>query len=158
MSKSKDKNQNNTSNLKSIKDVSKNFKTKAQLEAHIGDLMVLIDGQRREIQRLETDLEASSNKVTHLEKILEHSVPQLGAGGEIELDEVTIARMQLNKIGKLASTRELTNEEARRFEIFSRVVQNDAKIEKPNKPLGVLRDVTPAKMLEMAKSKTKKDI
>jgi hypothetical protein len=156
VSKNKNENKNDSSNLKTITDLPKS-RTKAELQRQVGDLMVMIDGQNREIQRLETDLEASYNKVLHLEKILQHSVPKLGEGDQIQLDEVTIAQMQLQILGKLAAQRELNNEEARRFEIFSRVIQNDAKIEKKHAPKSPLKDVTPAKLLELATAKPKED-
>ena len=159
MSKNKKPTQNKkgTSNLKSIKDIPESYKTKAELEKHIGDLIIMIDGQNRHIQKLETDLEQANQKVRHLEKILENSVPKLGEGDSIQLDEVTIARMQLQKLGRLAANRELTNEEARRFEIFSRVIQNDAKIDKQKSQETSFRDVSPTKLLEMATAKPKKD-
>ena len=156
MSKNQNKNQSGSSNLKSIKDVPKNYKSKEELQRYIGDLMIMIDGQNRQIQKLETDLEQSDQKVKHLETILEHSVPVLGQGDTMMLDEVTIARMQLQKLGKQATVRELTNEEARRFEIFSRVIQNDAKLDKPSPKKPILRDVTPERLLEIATSKSKK--
>lgn len=156
MAKKPPKKTSASSNLKSIKDIPKNFKTKAELQQHLDDVLVMFDAQKREIQRLETDLEEKSTKISHLEKILENSVPKLGTDDPFQLDEVTIARMQLNRLGKIATQRDLTNEEARRFEIFSRVVQTDHKLDKPNNNKSKFRDVTPAKLIEIAANKTDK--
>lgn len=155
MPKDNQKNKKDSSNLKTIKDVPKNYKTKAQIQGDLDNSLLDIEDYKRKILDLEATIEQKDVKISHLEKILENSVPVLGSGDEFQLDEVTIARMQLNKLGKLAAVRELNNEEARRFEIFSRVVQNDAKIgdRTPKRP--ILKDVSPSKLIEIASGKPK---
>lgn len=121
--------------------VSDGIKTKAQLEQELIQANKLIAAQEITIQKLHdklTSLESNSG-----------SVPTIGTSQD--LDEVTIAQIQLKRLGEIALVRQLTTEEARLFEIFSKTIQQDKRLDQGNKGSSrPFRDVTPQKLLNIA--------
>lgn len=108
--------------LVSIKDMSKNFKTKAELQSHYTELMQLAGAQEMQLQKLIKELEDKSKEIDHLKSMLAKAVPIIGGAEQIiPSDEELIAEMQLAKLKDRAHERDLTLEEARKFEIFSKI-------------------------------------
>jgi len=126
--KSKSKNQNDTSNLKSISDVSKKYKDRKSLLNENSEFRQFVAAQELSITQLRDQIKIKDKEIVHLKELLAASVPVLDSVERIEVqDEECIAEMQLQKLKGLAMNRELTLEEARKFEIYSKIKQNSIK-------------------------------
>jgi len=121
---------------------SKSSKTKAELETELAKLNKLSVAQEITIQKL-------LKKIDDLEQLSAKTVPIIGEMTDI--DEVTIAQIQLKKLAAIAATRQFTSEEARLFETYSKVIQQEKRLDQGNrKPGRPLRDVTPQNLLNIA--------
>lgn len=132
--------ENDTSdnNIKSISDIS--FKSKAE------DMLKIVQAMSYQIELLTNENKEKADRIFHLENMLSKTVPIIGSP---EYDEVSIAREQLKRLGHQAYNRELTSDEARRFEIFSKVIQNSEK-GSPRQSFSKIKDVSPDKLMEIA--------
>jgi hypothetical protein len=129
-------------NIKSISDVPDiSFKSKAE------DMLKIVQSMSYQIEVMSKAIKEKDDKIFHLENMLSKSVPIIGSP---EYDEVSIAKEQLKRIGHQAYNRELTSDEARRFEIFSKVIQNSEKGQSKSPSFNRLRDVSPDKLLDVA--------
>lgn len=103
-----------------IKELTNNFKNKAIIQAELAEARSLIAQQELNIQKLFNEIEKRNEEIQHLKNMLQKSVPIIGNNIQ-KIDEETIASMQLDKLKSIAEKRELTLEEARKYEIFSKV-------------------------------------
>lgn len=98
------------------------------------DLFVFAKAQNRTISDLTRQLSDSKDKVKHLESLLPNSSvtiePSIIITGN-STDEEIICRAQLSKLKIISSERELTLEETKRTEIFSKILQNLNSKKKP---------------------------
>lgn len=126
MTKTNKKNQKNgTSNIKSISEVSKKYKNRQNLLDENTELQQFVAAQELKVSKLEDKIKQKDAEIAHLKEMLATSVPVLDKVERIEVqDEEMIAEMQLQKLKSLAQNRELTLEEARKFEIYSKIKQN----------------------------------
>lgn len=110
---------NDSSNtLETIVDISEKF----QENAIIAELYSKLAKKEEKIKELKEEIDNKLAKITHLEQMLMKTIPNLFNTEKIQVpDEVTIAEMQLQKLKGLAMNRDLTLEETRKFEIFSKV-------------------------------------
>jgi hypothetical protein len=145
-----DKNQKSLTSVDSNREVY--TQTKAELQDKLEEYIALVGILKINLEQALKEVDEKDLRIKHLENILTKQTPMIG--GVPELDEVTIAKIQLQKLGTAAVQRELTNEEARRFEIFSKVIQNNEKKVLP--PPSPLKDVSPARLIEIASAKPKK--
>jgi acetolactate synthase small subunit len=91
----------------------------------IEELQAFCRAQQKTLIDMTKKLKASDDEIKHLKKLLEGAVPVINAPAKIDLssnDEEAIAREQLYLLKKLSSERELTLEETKRYEIFSKML------------------------------------
>ena len=121
-------------------------KTKGQLIKELDELTRFCAAQKITIEKL-------NEEIDRLEKL-----PKSANFPTVELDEVTIAKMQLKRLGEKAMTRQLNNDEAKLFDIFAKVVQQDERLDqnRKHKPKR-LKDVTPEKLIALAGAKMSTD-
>ena len=99
----------------------------AQEFQKIAELQAFNEAQQKTIIQLSKKIKALEEEKTHLKKLLESSVPviqstpQKSDGLETN-DEETIALTQLRKLRDISLERELTLEEAKRCEIFFKIL------------------------------------
>lgn len=137
-----------TKGISSIADIAKQYTSKVALQKKILELGQLVAAQDQTIDSLAAEL-------TNL-KI---DGPKSTSSGEIKIyenipeSEKLIADVQLQRLKEAALGRDLTLEETRKYEIFSKV-KNLNKEDIPVDPK-LPRDVTPRTLLEIAGSKIK---
>lgn len=102
------------------------FKTLEELQAFAkAQQKTLIDQQKK--------LREAQDKVKHLEKLLEGAVPVINAPAKIDpnsQDEEQIARQQLFLLKAKSNDGELSLEETKRVEIYSKILMNLKQKEK----------------------------
>jgi hypothetical protein len=156
----KKKKSNDTS--KSIIDISENFKKTAGLENDIKQLSSLLESSQSENIKLVKLINEYKDKVSHLENMLQNAVPIINSNRIQkfeQLDEETIAELQLQKLKGIAESRDLTLEEARKFEIFSKV-KKMAKEGRTTSPIlpKLPEGTNKSQLLQIAEMSTFKDI
>lgn len=95
------------------------------------ELLAYADAQTKTILELSKKLAKAEEEVKHLKKILEDSTPLLeeqkkdflGYSPEDPKEKI-IAEVQLNMLKEISFDRELTLEETKRVEIFSKILLN----------------------------------
>jgi len=104
-----------------------NYKDMAELQA-------FAEAQYNTIVTLTEQNQTLKEEITHLKSLLESTTPLLPTEVRTERllvsDEEAISKIQLEKLRDVSLTRELTLEEAKRFEIFYKVlnsVRNNVK-------------------------------
>lgn len=99
------------------------LKTKAELEAYAS-------AQHHTIVDLTRKLSLSDQKVKELEKLLEQTVPVIASPPQevksslLDSDEEAICKMQLRKLHDKSTKSELTLEETKRVEIYTKLLQS----------------------------------
>lgn len=155
MSQEKNPSQNDISKLKSIKNISKKYKKRNELLEDIGELRQILGAQELNNKKLVEKLKEKDDEIKHLKTLLKDSVPVVGNIERIEIqEEELIAEMQLQKLKNISQKRDLTLEEARKFEIYSKV-KNSANRNRPMVPQYThLPDNTPKKdLLQIASNR-----
>jgi hypothetical protein len=114
--------QNDSSKLESIDNLEKKFKRKSDLQTEIAELRALAAAQEISNKNLIEKLNNKEKEIAHLKTLLEATAPFVGIQDQ---NEEIIAEIQLNKLRKKAEIVELTLEEARKFEIFSKIKSNN---------------------------------
>lgn len=142
------------SNLKSITDISQSYKSKADLSEEVKNLRAVVGAQELDNKLMLEQLKKKDQEIEELKKLLAHSPKNLSIGTINE--ELMIAEMQLNKLRVLSQNRELTLEEARKFEIFSKVKQANSNnaMDVPYKKS--TSDKETAELLKLAQKSVKK--
>jgi hypothetical protein len=91
-------------------------------------LQEFAQAQQKTIIQLSKKLQKSEDEKAHLEKLLASSVPLIREEGKplaekmLTTSEEAICVMQLDKLRDISTARELTLEETRRVEIFSKIL------------------------------------
>jgi len=134
------------SGISSIADIAKKYTSKIDLQKKILELAKLVTAQDETIETLVQEL-------TRL-KLEEPKSGEIQVHKYIPESERLIADVQLNRLKEAALGRDLTLEETRKYEIFSKI-KNLNKEEIPSEPK-LPRDVTPRTLLEIAGSDIKK--
>lgn len=96
----------------------------------LADLKAFSDAQQKTIIKLSKKNKELEDEVVHLKKLLESQTPLIATNPSAGLpaekflstDQEAICRMQLNKLKDVSFERELTLEEAKRVEIFSKIL------------------------------------
>lgn len=94
------------------------FKTLEELQA-------FCKAQQKTLIDMTKKLKASEDEIKHLKKLLEGAVPVINAPQKINFstnDEEQIAREQLFLLKQISAEKELTMEEAKKVEIFSKIL------------------------------------
>ena len=89
-------------------------------------LQAYSNAQTNTIIELSKKLKGAQDEVTHLKKLLEGSVPLVKAEGSIADkadDREYICRTEISKLRDISRDRELNNEEARRFDIYCKILK-----------------------------------
>lgn len=137
------------SNVKSL--------TKVQLQKKVVELSGITGAQEITIEKLNKKIDELLEQISHLESMLVKKNNLIGNKSSTEMDEVLIAKVQLQKLGEKALNRDLTNEEARRFEIFSKVIQNAERLDSARVNIPRIKDVTPKELIDMAQKRLPQD-
>lgn len=99
----------------------KDFKEYAELKSYA-------EAQHKTIVNLTKKNKGLEDEVNHLKKLLESSTPLVAPNNKFErlilTDEEAISVTQLEKLRDISLMRELTLEEAKRFEIFYKVLNS----------------------------------
>lgn len=105
----------------------------------MAELRVFSEAQQRTILKLSKKNKELEEEVSHLKKLLESQTPLVQTDPSIGLpaekfltsDQEAICRMELNKLKQSSFERELTLEEAKRVDIYSKilnVLENSPKV------------------------------
>lgn len=99
------------------------------------ELRVFSEAQQKTIIKLTKKNKELEEEVAHLKKLLESTAPVINTGVSatdgvpvisaekfLTTDQEAICRMQLNRLKEVSYERELTLEEAKRVEIFSKII------------------------------------
>jgi hypothetical protein len=89
-----------------------------------GDLQAFAKAQQKTLIELTKKNKSYEDEIKHLKKLLEGAVPVI-ANKPVDFasnDEESIAREQLFRLKQLSNEKELTLEEAKRVEIFSKIL------------------------------------
>lgn len=141
-----------TNGISSIADIAKKYTTKIDLQKKILELVKLVGAQDETIETLTQELT----------KIKLNSESDSYASNDIQVyknipeTEKLIADLQLSRLREAALGRDLTLEETRKFEIFSKIKNQDGGDKKPKDDSKLPRDVTPRTLLEIAGKDIKK--
>jgi hypothetical protein len=98
--------------------------------AEVEDLKAFAEAQQKTIVHLTKKIKTLEDENSHLKKLVEQTVPVIKKEGQPEQkgdkfltsDQEAICRVQLNKLRDISFERELTLEEAKRVEIFSKIL------------------------------------
>lgn len=96
----------------------------------LAELRAFSEAQQKTIVKLSKKNKELEEEISHLKKLLESSVPVIASDNApviqadkfLTSDQEAICRMQLNKLKEVSYDRELTLEEAKRVEIFSKIL------------------------------------
>ena len=96
----------------------------------LAELRAFSEAQQKTIVKLSKKNKELEEEVVHLKKLLESSAPiiqkdsaqEISAEKFLSTDQEAICRMQLNRLKEVSYERELTLEEAKRVEIFSKII------------------------------------
>lgn len=96
----------------------------------LAELRVFSEAQQKTIIKLTKKNKELEEEITHLKKLLETTVPVISTESSpaisaekfLTSDQEAICRMQLNRLKEVSYERELTLEEAKRVEIFSKII------------------------------------
>lgn len=97
------------------------------------DLQAFAKAQQKTLIDMTKKLKASEDEIKHLKKLLEGAVPLVSPIPKVNFsaqDEEQIAREQLFLLKQISADKELTMEEAKKVEIFSKIL-NTLKEKKP---------------------------
>jgi hypothetical protein len=98
--------------------------------AEVEDLKAFAEAQQKTIIHLTKKIKTLEDENSHLKKLVEQTVPVIKKDGQPEQkgdkfltsDQEAICRVQLNKLRDISFDRELTLEEAKQVEIFSKIL------------------------------------
>jgi hypothetical protein len=117
---SKDRTSEGCSNLISIGDIAKKYKTKSQLQEYIAELHSLVGAQDLQIEKIRKESLEKDEKIEHLEIMLNKAMPIIGDTAQPSNEEV-VAEMQIKRLLEKAHIRELSIEEAKMLEIYTKI-------------------------------------
>ena len=104
-------------------------KKKSELIQDVTYLSQLAAAQDLQLDSLKKIIEKKDSEIAHLKKLLESIAPPV-VKIETQAEEI-VAEAQLKRLRDIAQNRDLTLEEARKFEIFSKIKHSTEK----NKPI-----------------------
>ena len=123
------------------------MKTVDDLEKSFGELQEYSDNQFRTIVELKKQIESQKEEIKSLKALLEGNLPQIGINipelGALGIsNEQLICEAQITLLKERAISRELTLEEAKKFQIYTTVLSDirSAKEDTPNVSVQKLSD------------------
>ena len=100
----------------------------------LSEMKAFCDAQQKTILKLSKKNKELEEEVSHLKKLLDSTTSIVKKAEDADsvlsvekfltTDEEAICRMQLNRLKEVSYERELTLEEAKRVEIFSKIINN----------------------------------
>jgi hypothetical protein len=113
----------NDSKIVPLTSISSEFKDQLQMQLHI-------QAQHNTITNLLKQIESLKDEKNHLESLLTHHSSSLTINNPLNIDdEETICRMQLKRLRDKSLNTELTLEEAKRVEIYTKIL--NTKLNQP---------------------------
>lgn len=98
------------------------------------ELKLYSDAQTKTITELSKKLKVKDDEVIHLKKLLESSVPLIREKKDLTKfesnDQEYICRTEINKLRDLSMERELTLEECKKLDIYSKILKELANAPK----------------------------
>lgn len=89
----------------------------------MGELVEFSEAQFKTIVEQTKKITELQNEIEHLKSMLVSTTPILNVPSLVAIDdEETISRVQLHKLKEISQVRELTLEEARKLEIYSKII------------------------------------
>lgn len=95
----------------------------------LAELRVFSEAQQKTILKLSKKNKDLEEEVSHLKKLLENQTPLIETSSQPSIgekfltsDQESICRMELNKLKQVSFERELTLEEAKRVDIYSKIL------------------------------------
>lgn len=95
----------------------------------LAELRVFSEAQQKTIIKLSKKNKELEEEVVHLKKLLENQTPLIETQSQpivgekfLTSDQESICRMELNKLKQVSFERELTLEEAKRVDIYSKIL------------------------------------
>lgn len=117
----------------------------------ISELKKFAEAQNKTILNLSKELKESKDKIKHLEKLLESTtdiIPRDNKKYEKEDEEISIRQLQL--LRDLSAERELTLEEAKKVDTYSKILQNTKNFKEEEAPK--TKGIETADLLKLVKS------
>lgn len=142
-------------NLSVISKSKSKYRSKSDLEKEIGELRCVLGAQELTNKKLQKALVEKEEEIQHLKDLLVNSNPV----ERVELqEEELIAEIQLQNLRGIAQNRDLTLEEARKFEIFSKV-KGSANKNRPIVPQykKLPNNLSQKELIQIAEGHKKKD-
>src|SRR5271166_3088086 len=98
------------------------------LNPEVRKLQAYSNAQTNTIIELSRKLKEAQDEVSHLKKLLEGSVPLIKPEGSIITDKANdqeyICRTEINKLREISRDRELTLEECKKLDIYSKILKD----------------------------------
>jgi len=108
-----------------VSDMADKFKEESELQLTVEAQMLTLVKLNKKIKQVEDENE-------HLKKLLKQTNPIIVSMEEAGLDEELISRSELRKLRNVSQERELSMEETKKVEIYSKIMANIA-----NKPKAI---------------------
>lgn len=90
------------------------------------ELQAFAEQQHKTIVKLSKEIDEANRKVQHLEGLLKNISPEVGSSAlslSTDPEEKQIAEVQLGRLNEVSKVRELTHEEAKKVELYSKILQ-----------------------------------
>lgn len=98
------------------------------INPEVRKLQAYSNAQTNTIIELSRKLKEAQDEVSHLKKLLEGSVPLIKPEGSIITDKANdqeyICRTEINKLREISRDRELTLEECKKLDIYSKILKD----------------------------------
>lgn len=116
----------------------------------IAELKKFAEAQNKTILNLSKELKESQEKLKHLEKLLESTTDILPSSKEYSKEDEAICIRQLQVLRDLSDDRELTYEEAKKVDTYSKILQNVRGQKVPDQDK--TKDLPTADLLQLVKN------
>jgi hypothetical protein len=119
----------------------------------INELKKFAEAQNKTILNLSKELKETKEKTKHLEKLLESTVPTIPLeNNKFEKEDEQICIRQLILLNDLSNERELTLEECKKVDTYSKLLQNLNSVKKEEVPQA--RSIETKDLLKLIKNDT----
>lgn len=98
----------------------------------IEELKIYIQAQQTTILQLSRKLQLIEDERNHLKTMLDVSMPVLLTTDQTEPTEDQICKLEIQKLRNISLQRELLSDEAKRLDIYVRILRDGAKKDKRN--------------------------
>lgn len=138
----------NNDNIVGIDKMIEQFKSESELKAYC-------NVQFKQILKLKKDMQIKEDEIVHLKDLLSKSTPILQQTEEGVISEVShseqISTMQLKRLRDVSMQRELTLEESKKVEIFTKIVM---QLQKKSVDENEIEKMSPEDLLKLVNTET----